>query len=80
MSLSINKEQGVSILLVEQNASAALEIVDHAYLVENGHIVMSGAAAVLKSNPDVQEFYLGGTGKVDYHNVKHYRRRKRWLA
>jgi branched-chain amino acid transport system ATP-binding protein len=76
----INKQQGVSILLVEQNASAALEIVDHAYLVENGHIVMSGAASVLKENPDVQEFYLGGTGKVDYHNVKHYRRRKRWLA
>jgi branched-chain amino acid transport system ATP-binding protein len=41
---------------------------------------MSGDAETLKSNPDVQEFYLGGTGKVDYHNVKHYRRRKRWLA
>lgn len=77
---NINKEQGVSILLVEQNAAAALEIVDRAYLMENGSIVMSGEASVLKKNPDVQEFYLGGTGKVDYHNVKHYRRRKRWLA
>ncbi len=76
----INKTQRVSVLLVEQNAAAALEIADHAYLIENGHVVMSGAAAVLKANPDVQEFYLGGTGKVDYHNVKHYRRRKRWLA
>ncbi len=76
----INQETGASVLLVEQNAAAALEVVDHAYLIENGQIVMNGAAAVLKQNPDVQEFYLGGSGKVDYHNVKHYRRRKRWLA
>ncbi len=76
----INEQQGTSVLLVEQNAAAALEIVNHAYLIENGHVVMSGSAEVLKQNPDVQEFYLGGTGKVDYHNVKHYRRRKRWLA
>lgn len=76
----INANEGVSVLLVEQNAAAALEIAHHAYLVENGHIVMTGEADVLRQNPDVQEFYLGGTGKVDYHNVKHYRRRKRWLA
>lgn len=77
---NINREQGVSVLLVEQNAAAALDIVRHAYLIENGHVVMSGEADVLSKNPDVQEFYLGGSGKVDYHNVKHYRRRKRWLA
>jgi branched-chain amino acid transport system ATP-binding protein len=41
---------------------------------------MEGSAEVLKRNPDVQEFYLGGTGKADYRQVKHYRRRKRWLA
>ncbi len=76
----INKETQCSVLLVEQNAAAALEIVDHAYLIENGQIVMNGSAAELKQNPDVQEFYLGGTDKVDYHNVRHYRRRKRWLA
>ena len=76
----INHEQRTSVLLVEQNAKAALDIVDHAYLLENGNIVMSGAAAALKRNPDVQEFYLGGAGKTDYHDVKHYRRRKRWLA
>ncbi|MQM39192.1 High-affinity branched-chain amino acid transport ATP-binding protein LivF [wastewater metagenome] len=76
----INEKQGVSVLLVEQNASAALEIVKHAYLIENGGIVMSGEAERLRQNPDVQEFYLGGTDRVDYHNVKHYRRRKRWLA
>lgn len=77
---TINKETGMSVLLVEQNAAAALEIVDHAYLIENGRVVMNGAANVLKKNPDVQEFYLGDSGNVDYHNVKHYRRRKRWLA
>jgi branched-chain amino acid transport system ATP-binding protein len=71
---------GVGILLVEQNATAALDIVDHAYLIENGRIVMSGAAATLKQNPDIQEFYLGGAEHKDYRAVKHYRRRKRWLA
>ncbi|MEZ2722301.1 ABC transporter ATP-binding protein [Paenalcaligenes hominis] len=76
----INQENKMSVLLVEQNAAAALEFVDHAYLIENGNVVMSGEAAVLKENPDVQEFYLGGSDRVDYHNVKHYRRRKRWLA
>lgn len=76
----INQENNMSVLLVEQNAAAALEFVDHAYLVENGNVVMSGEAAILKENPDVQEFYLGGADRVDYHNVKHYRRRKRWLA
>ncbi|MFA5663183.1 ABC transporter ATP-binding protein [Castellaniella sp.] len=76
----INRETQTSVLLVEQNATAALEIVDHAYLIENGQVVMSGSAADLKKNPDVQDFYLGGAGQVDYHNVKHYRRRKRWLA
>ena len=76
----INAEQKVSVLLVEQNAAAALEIVHKAYLIENGRLVMSGAADTLKQNPDVQEFYLGGHDKVNYHDVKHYRRRKRWLA
>ena len=76
----INREERVSVLLVEQNAAAALEAVRHAYLIENGQVVMSGDAARLKENPDIQEFYLGGHDRVDYHNVKHYRRRKRWLA
>jgi len=76
----INRDNKVGVLLVEQNATAALEIVDDAYLIENGRVVMNGPAEVLKKNPDVQEFYLGGAGRVDYHNVKHYRRRKRWLA
>jgi branched-chain amino acid transport system ATP-binding protein len=76
----INRETKTSLLLVEQNAAAALAIVEHAYLIENGRVVMSGTAEALQKNPDIQEFYLGGTGRVDYRNVKHYRRRKRWLA
>jgi branched-chain amino acid transport system ATP-binding protein len=76
----LNRE-GVGILLVEQNAAAALDIVMEASLIENGRIVMSGTAEQLKANPDIQEFYLGGhAGHRDYHAVKHYRRRKRWLA
>ncbi len=76
----INAESGVAVLLVEQNATAALEIADSGYLIENGRILMSGTAAVLSANPDVAEAYLGGHSRVDYHAVKHYRRRKRWLA
>jgi branched-chain amino acid transport system ATP-binding protein len=76
----INTEAGVAVLLVEQNAVAALGIARHAYLIENGRVVMAGAAEDLRTNPDVQEFYLGGGHQTDYHAVKHYRRRKRWLA
>ncbi|MBK4217455.1 ABC transporter ATP-binding protein [Paracoccus caeni] len=76
----INAREKMSVLLVEQNAAATLDIVDRAYLIEQGQVVMSGSADVLKSNPDVQDFYLGGADHVDYRNVKHYRRRKRWLA
>jgi branched-chain amino acid transport system ATP-binding protein len=50
--------------------------------MENGRIVLEGAAAELASNPDVQEFYLGlseGGARKSYRDVKHYKRRKRWL-
>jgi len=75
-------EQGVSILLVEQNASVALDLAHHGYVLENGRIVLDGTAEELKSDPDVQEFYLGGgrKGEQSYRNVKLYRRRKRWLS
>ncbi|MGH9042413.1 MAG: ABC transporter ATP-binding protein [Acidimicrobiia bacterium] len=79
---ALNSELGTTVLLVEQNARRALEIADHAYVMENGRIVLEGPAAELASNPDVQEFYLGlsetGTRK-SYRDVKHYKRRKRWL-
>ncbi|KAF0133116.1 MAG: livF [Xanthobacteraceae bacterium] len=76
----INADTGVAVLLVEQNAIAALDIAETGYLIENGRILMSGPAAVLSANPDVAEAYLGGHSRVNYHAVKHYRRRKRWLA
>jgi branched-chain amino acid transport system ATP-binding protein len=76
----INVESGVAVLLVEQNAVAALDLVQSAYLIEQGRIVMSGTAEALRANPDIQEAYLAGGKQVDYHAVKHYRRRKRWLA
>jgi len=76
----INSEEGLSVLLVEQNALAALDIVSHGYLIENGRVVMHEAADNLKRNPDIQEFYLGGAQAKNLRDVKHYRRRKRWLT
>ena len=76
----VNEKSGVAVLLVEQNAIAALEIAQFGYLIENGRILMSGPADVLSANPDIADAYLGGHQKVDYHAVKHYRRRKRWMA
>ena len=77
---NISKEEGLSVLLVEQNAVAALEIVSHGYLIESGRIVMHDTAQALKKNPDIQEFYLGGSKARNFHDIKHYRRRKRWLT
>lgn len=79
----INKDEGISILLVEQNAKAALSLAQHGYVMENGRMVMDDTAEKLKNNADVKEFYmgLGGVGdKKSYREVKHYRRRKRWLG
>lgn len=79
----INQEQGTSILLVEQNARVALKIADHAYIMENGRIVMDGSPEELSENADVREFYLGFTEmgqRKSYRDVKHYKRRKRWLS
>ena len=76
----INKEDGLSVLLVEQNALAALEIVSHGYLIENGRVVMHDSAEALKANSDIQEFYLGGGEGKNFHDIKHYSRRKRWLS
>ena len=79
---TINRDNETAILLVEQNAARALEIADFAYVMENGRIVMDGPAEKVKDNPDIKEFYLGlgelGS-KKSYKDVKHYKRRKRWL-
>jgi branched-chain amino acid transport system ATP-binding protein len=75
-------EDGLSVLLVEQNAAVALDIADHGYVLETGKIVHDGPAKELREDADVQEFYLGvgGEGRRNYRDVKHYRRRKRWLS
>jgi len=79
----INKERKMAMLLVEQNARAALGIADYGYVMENGRVVLSGAADMLRDNKDVQEFYMGlstAGSRRSYREVKHYRRKKRWLT
>ena len=78
----LNQTQGVSFLLAEQNTNMALKYADYGYILENGRIVMDGAAKTLRENEDVKEFYLGlsAGGRKSYRDVKHYKRRKRWLA
>jgi branched-chain amino acid transport system ATP-binding protein len=81
--VEINQEQKTSILLVEQNVKAALEIAEYAYIMENGRTVLDGPSDKLKNNEDVKEFYLGLSqigARKNYREVKHYRRRKRWLS
>jgi branched-chain amino acid transport system ATP-binding protein len=79
---SLNRNEGVSFLLAEQNASLALRYAHRGYILENGRVVMEGEAQALANNEDVKEFYLGISkgGRLSFRNVKHYRRRKRWLA
>jgi branched-chain amino acid transport system ATP-binding protein len=78
---SLNKDQGVSILLAEQNTNMALKFADYGYILENGRVVMDGNAQALAANEDVKEFYLGISSgeRRSFRNVKFYRRRKRWL-
>jgi len=73
----------LTVLLVEQNASLALDIADHGYVMENGRIVLEGPAETLRQNSDIKEFYLGlneAGARKSYRDLKHYRRRKRWLS
>lgn len=81
--LATLRSGGLSLLIVEQNTRAALQIADTAYVMETGRIVMEGTAAEIATNEDVREFYLGldKEGKrKSFREVKHYRRRKRWLG
>jgi branched-chain amino acid transport system ATP-binding protein len=77
-------EQGTSVLLVEQNATMALQIAHHGYVLETGRVVMDRSASELLADQDVREFYLGlgaeGEATRSFRNVKHYRRRKRWAS
>lgn len=80
----LNRESGLAVLLVEQNAHLALSIASYGYIMENGRVVLDGTPDRLAANADVQEFYLGGAGaggaRRSMRDVKHYKRRKRWLS
>ena len=81
--LSRLRAGGLSLLIVEQNAQAALQLADHGYVLEGGRVVLEGSSAQLRANEDIQEFYLGheaGGERRNYRDIKHYRRRKRWLG
>ena len=77
----LNRDLGITILLVEQNARMALAAASYGYIMENGKVVLDGTAEQLKSNEDVKEFYLGGGGgeRRSFKNLKSFKRRKRWL-
>jgi len=78
----LNAKEGVSFLLAEQNTNMALKYATYGYILENGRVVMDGAARMLSENADVKEFYLGISEgrRKSFRDSKHYRRRKRWLA
>jgi branched-chain amino acid transport system ATP-binding protein len=80
--IEIRRELGIAILIVEQSAAVALEIADHAYVMENGKIVLDGTAERLRGHPDVAEFYLGRKSgeRRSYRDIKQYRRRRRWYG
>jgi branched-chain amino acid transport system ATP-binding protein len=77
----LNRELGITILLVEQNARMALSVASYGYVMEQGKVVLDGTAEALADNEDVKEFYLGGHGaeRKSFRNLKSYTRRKRWL-
>ena len=79
----LNREEKVAVLLAEQNATVALQYAQHGYVMETGRIVLDGDAKTISDNEDIKEFYLGLSGvgqRKSYRDVKHYRRRKRWLS
>jgi len=81
--MRLNKEENISILLVEQNVKLALNVAPYAYVMETGRIVMDDTSEKLKENEDIKDFYLGLSEKgksKSFAEVKHYKRRKRWLT
>ncbi len=79
---ALNENEGVSLLLAEQNTNIALKYADFGYILESGRVVLDGEASTLRENEDVKEFYLGVAGekRKSFRDFKHYKRRKRWLA
>ncbi len=78
--IKMKNDLGLTVLLVEQNAAAALGLADYAAVMENGRIVFDGTPQKLLAHEDVREFYLGirETGETSYKDVKQYRRTRRW--
>jgi branched-chain amino acid transport system ATP-binding protein len=80
----LRDEQGLTVLLVEQNAQLALSVADYGYIMERGRVVLDGTPEKMLANDDVKEFYLGlqsgGHERRSMRDVKHYKRRKRWLS
>jgi branched-chain amino acid transport system ATP-binding protein len=79
----MSANEGMTILLVEQNARIALNVADYAYVMEDGRVVLDGSSDQLAENEDIKEFYLGLSQlgeRKSYRQVKHYKRRKRWLG
>ena len=79
---ALNRDEGVSFLLAEQNTTVALRHASHGYILESGRVVMDGTAESLLGNDDVRQFYLGvgDGGRQSFREIKSYKRRKRWLA
>src|SRR5262245_35986930 len=77
----LNQNEGVTILLAEQNTNVALRYADYGYILESGRIMMDGPAKALAEDKDVKEFYLGmsSEGRKSFRDMKSYRRRKRWV-
>jgi branched-chain amino acid transport system ATP-binding protein len=81
--IRLNKQEGIPILLVEQNVKLALTVAPYAYVLENGRLVMHGTSEKLRENPDIRDFYLGLSDigeRKNFRQVKHYKRRKRWIT
>lgn len=74
---TINKE-GITILLVEQNANMAFQVADEVYIMENGRFVMKGPAEELKDDEDVKEFYLGIKEVESLKGYQRYKRKRTW--
>jgi branched-chain amino acid transport system ATP-binding protein len=75
---SINENENMTILLVEQNARMALKIADFGYVIENGRFVMAGTSGELMENKDVQEFYLGIKSETSAKGYQRWKRKKGW--
>ena len=74
----LNIEQGVTMILVEQNAKVALDVANYGYVMELGRIVMSDHSAKLQSSKDIQEFYLGQSEQASERGQKRWKQRKTW--